>query len=126
MCTAIKESGFEITEVLSGSARGPDQYGERWANERRIPVKYFPAKWNDLSAPNCIVKTNDYGKQYNANAGFARNIEMADEAEALIAVIKGNSAGTRHMIREAERRSLKVFIYNVDKQSQKDIDKVPF
>lgn len=73
---------------------------------------------------DCYIKVNNYGKRYNANAGFDRNRQMAEYSEALIAVIKGNSPGTRHMIREAEKRSLKVFIYNVDKLNQED--KIPF
>ena len=41
--TAIELSRFEVTEVVSGGAPGPDIMGERWATERSIPVRRFPA-----------------------------------------------------------------------------------
>ena len=46
LLVAIHLSHFEITEVVSGCARGADKMGERWAEEHGIPVKRFPADWN--------------------------------------------------------------------------------
>lgn len=34
---AIEESGFEITEVVSGVARGADTLGENWADANDVP-----------------------------------------------------------------------------------------
>lgn len=88
----------EITEVVSGGARGADAWGERWALlEGRVPVQQFPADW----------------KRYGKRAGLIRNEQMADYADALIAVWDGESRGTAHMIREARARGLKVFVYDV-------------
>jgi hypothetical protein len=42
---AIEMCGFEITEVVSGGARGVDTMGEHWANKERIPIRRFPANW---------------------------------------------------------------------------------
>lgn len=50
-------------------------------------------------------------KKYGRRAGSIRNIEMAQNAEALLAVWDGISSGTRHMIKEAEKRGLPVYIY---------------
>ena len=36
----------EITEVVSGKARGVDTMGEQWAKENNITIKEFPADWN--------------------------------------------------------------------------------
>jgi hypothetical protein len=91
---AIEESGFEITEVVCGKARGVDTLGERWANESGIPVAEFPA---------------DYGKHGKA-AGPIRNREMSNYAEALIAIHDGISPGTKNMIEEAKKRGLKVYV----------------
>ena len=52
-----------------------------------IKIKYFPADWNT------------YGK----SAGFVRNIEMAENATALIAFWDGKSSGTKHMIETAKK-----------------------
>lgn len=92
---AIRLSGFEITEVVSGTAMGVDRMGEVWAKENNIPISYFPAQWNI------------YGKR----AGYIRNEEMARNAEALIAVWDSESRGTLHMINIAKSKNLKVFIH---------------
>lgn len=94
MVATIAESGFEITEVVSGCARGADTMGATWALERGIPVKTFPASWNL------------FGKR----AGHERNVKMAEYAEALIAFPIGESRGTRHMINEAMKRKLKIYV----------------
>ena len=80
---AIESSKFEITEIISGTARGVDREGEVYALAKSIPVKQFPANWNT------------YGK----SAGPIRNTEMAKYADALIAIWDGKSSGTKHMIK---------------------------
>lgn len=106
---AIEASGFEITEVVSGGARGVDRIGEVWGLSRSIPCKVFLPRWDKYP-----------GKQ----AGFVRNIEMAEYAAetdgALIAVWMNNSAGTRHMIKEANKRNLKVYVHEVKLQGEND------
>lgn len=72
----------EITEIVSGLAKGPDTYGKLWAIERGVPVKEFPALW----------------EQYGRKAGILRNIEMGDYADQLLAFWDGKSSGTKHMI----------------------------
>jgi hypothetical protein len=93
---AIIESGFEITEVVSGGARGVDSIGEWWAREKKIPVKRFAPDWNK------------HGKA----AGPIRNQQMAEYADALIAVWNG-SRGTKDMITQAAHRNLRVYIKRV-------------
>ena len=94
---AIKESGFIITEVVCGCARGVDSLGEQWAKNNNIPVKYFPAEWN----------------RFGRSAGYKRNVEMADNAEALIAVWDKVSKGTKHMIDIAGNKGLKIFVKEI-------------
>lgn len=97
---AIEQSGFTITEVVSGKARGVDTLGEAWAKIHNIPVKPFPAEWRPK------------GKLDKA-AGIKRNINMGNYADALIAVWDGKSRGTEHMIRIATVKGLKVFVLKV-------------
>lgn len=92
---AVHASTFKITEVVSGTARGVDKQGEAWASLHDIPIKRFPANW----------------KQYGRGAGHIRNAEMAEYADALIAVWDGKSPGTKNMIELARKHNLKVFIY---------------
>lgn len=94
---AVALSGFKVTEVVSGTARGVDLLGERWAALNGVPVAKFPADWDG------------FGKQ----AGFVRNTFMAEYADALVAVWDGKSAGTKSMIHLAERELLAVYIHRV-------------
>jgi hypothetical protein len=95
ICRAVKESGLKVSEVVSGTARGIDRLGEIWAFENNKPIRRFPADWNNL------------GK----SAGFARNVQMADYADALIALWDGQSNGTRHMIAQMTLRGKPVFVF---------------
>lgn len=95
---AIKNSGFKITRVVCGLARGIDLRGKRWAVKRNIPVSDFPAEWDE------------YGKR----AGHLRNLEMAVFASeykpdaGLILIWDGLSKGSANMLKQARIRGLKV------------------
>jgi hypothetical protein len=92
---AIKESGFTITEIVSGTARGVDKDGEYYAACRELPVKRFPADWD----------------QYGKAAGHIRNKQMADYADALVAVWDGKSPGTKNMIETMKSLNKPVYVY---------------
>ena len=98
----ILSSPFEITEVVSGTAKGIDKLGEKWANEHNIPIKRFPAEWKNLTKEPLKIINGPYGK-YNALAGFNRNIDMANYADAAIILIQNNSSGSEHMLKEMEK-----------------------
>jgi hypothetical protein len=85
-------------EIVSGGAHGVDFCGEKYAKKRDLSLKIFPAEWD----------------KYGKGAGFRRNEEMADYADALIAVWDGQSKGTKHMIETMEARGKPVFVYKVD------------
>ena len=91
---AIEDSGFEITEVVCGKAQGVDTVGEEWANDNDIPVKPFPAEW----------------KRYGRAAGPIRNREMAEYADALIAIPDIGSKGTANMIATAKKMGLSSYV----------------
>lgn len=88
----------EIT-VVCGKARGADTLGEQYAKERGFSIRYFPANW----------------ERYGKAAGYLRNTEMAQNAEALVAFWDGKSLGTRHMIETAKSRGLNVRVVRYDK-----------
>jgi hypothetical protein len=71
-----------ISEIVSGTARGVDRYGEELAEQLGIPVKRFPADWD----------------KYGKSAGYKRNVLMAEYADKLLAIWDGHSKGTGHMI----------------------------
>lgn len=86
---AVEKSRFDVTEVVCGMARGADMFGAKWAYENKIPVKKFPANWDE------------HGKA----AGPIRNGEMARYADAAIIFIWDGSRGSADM--ERKMRCLK-------------------
>lgn len=92
---AIGDSGFEITEVVSGHALGVDRAGEGYALLHGLKVTLFIPDW----------------ERYGKSAGMIRNAEMANYADALIAIWDGKSRGTKNMIDNATKKGLKTFVY---------------
>lgn len=90
-------SSIDITEVVCGEAQGVDRLGKQWAKGQGIPVKSFPAEWD----------------KYGKSAGYRRNVDMADYADALIAIWDGESKGTQHMIDIAQGKGLQVELYRL-------------
>lgn len=108
---AVKESGFQVTEIVSGAAKGADTLGEEYADINGVPKKRFPAKWNNIKGKDPKhIKVNKWGKKYYVLAGFDRNQEMADYADALIAIDLGTS-GTADMIKRMEKAGKKIYRY---------------
>jgi hypothetical protein len=81
-------------EIVSGGARGVDTFGEIYARDNCIKVKVFPADWNT------------HGKK----AGYLRNVQMAEYADALLAIWDGESKGTKHMIDTMKRMNKQVYV----------------
>lgn len=77
-------------EIVSGTARGADKLGERYAVEKGYKLTRFPAEWD----------------KYGKSAGYRRNAEMAKYADACIVFWDGKSKGTLHMINLARKAGL--------------------
>lgn len=82
LCTYADRFPEEITEVVSGCARGADMLGEEYARDWRLPIERFPANWH----------------RYGQAAGVIRNCEMAEYADGLLAFLADDSRGTADMI----------------------------
>lgn len=83
----LEEHYPDISEVVSGAARGMDSCGEVFANEVGIPTRRFPADW----------EAN--GKA----AGPIRNHQMAIYADAAIVIWDGKSKGSGNMIQNMKK-----------------------
>lgn len=89
----------EDITIISGTARGTDEMGEKYAIKHEYDLARFPADWS-------------IGKR----AGYIRNEAMAKYAiennniGILIAFWDGKSKGTKNMINIAEKQGLKVHI----------------
>ncbi len=90
--------GGDIVEIVSGTAKGADSLGERYAKENGHNLVQYKAEWS----------------KYLQAAGFIRNEDMARHASELVVFWDGKSKGTKHMLQEARRRGLHVemFIYD--------------
>ena len=80
----------DVDEVVSGTCRGADKYGEHIATLMDIPIKRFPAQWH----------------LWGKSAGYQRNLQMGEYADAVIALPGGR--GTQHMINIAKDFGLEV------------------
>lgn len=76
--------------IISGTARGADKMGEKYARERGYQLLSYPADW----------------KRYGKMAGFIRNGIMAKNGDALVAFWDGESKGTKNMISLAGKHNL--------------------
>ena len=88
----------QINLVVSGTARGADYWGERWAEENKIPIKRYYPDWN----------------RHGKSAGPIRNQEMAENADALICIWDGKSKGSKNMIETAEKQGIKIHLHMIN------------
>lgn len=86
-----KRKNYDVI-VVSGGARGADKTGEEYAKNEGFLVEVYLADWDK------------YGKK----AGFIRNCQMGEVADALIAFWDGESHGTKHMIEYCKSKGLDV------------------
>lgn len=142
ICEAVKESDWNVDEVISGAADGLpwDENGRKsvdtqaimWAKENHIDYAVFPANW----------------KKYNKAAGYKRNQKMAWYADVaykqlllsgkhkeedvadkykpgLIAIWDHKSSGTKHMIDIATELGFKIFIWPPKSSSSQESSEDP-
>ncbi|MEK3955925.1 MULTISPECIES: DUF2493 domain-containing protein [unclassified Psychrobacillus] len=86
--------GAEEVIVISGKARGADSLGEKYAKERGYGLEDYPANW----------------KLFGKRAGFVRNRQMGESADAVICFWDGYSKGTKHMIDLAKELDRKLLV----------------
>ncbi len=92
-CLEGKIANCEI-HILSGHCTGVDTIAEEYAKERGFSLTVYPADW---------IK---YGKA----AGPKRNMQMAKEADFVIAFWNGTSKGTKNMIDTAAKLNKTIFV----------------
>jgi hypothetical protein len=84
----------KIRMIVSGGAAGADCLAEQWAGENDVEVKVFFPDW----------------EKYGKPAGFIRNKQIIDSADAVIAFWDGQSRGTQHSINLAKARGIPVHV----------------
>lgn len=90
--------------IIEGGAAGADALGKLYAENRGIKTQSYPADWDNLDVPRCVVKTTRGGKKYNAVAGHNRNEVMGEVAHVGVGFWDGKSKGTYDMSRRLEKK----------------------
>lgn len=93
----ISSLKLNISEIISGHARGVDILGEQYALLHNIPIKLFPADW----------------KTYGQRAGYLRNIEMVNYCDEAVIFWDGESKGTLHDMKELRGQDKRMYLYIV-------------
>lgn len=84
--------------IISGGAHGADKLGEKYSQDEGFALEVFKANWD----------------KYGKSAGFRRNEQMGEVADALIAFWDGKSHGTKHMIDIMNNKNLEVRVINYE------------
>ena len=93
------EDRYGLFDLICGMARGVDMAAHDIAESYRIPIHEYPAEWD----------------KYGRGAGYRRNVEMAQAADALLLVWDGESRGSKHMLDVAiQCRMPTIVIHTVD------------
>jgi len=90
--------GRDISEIVSGGARGTDALAERYALEKKIPIKVFPSDW----------------KKHGKSAGPLRNREIVVYSDTILAFWDGESTGTKSTIAIAKEMGVPSTIHRID------------
>ena len=83
--------------IVSGTARGADRLGERYAAEHNLRIERFPAEW----------------EKYHKGAGPIRNMKMVQSADAVIVFWDNESSGTKNIIECARKQDVPYRIIRV-------------
>jgi hypothetical protein len=90
---------IEIDEIVSGGAKGADELGERYAEEKRLPCRIIPADWDE----------------YGNAAGPIRNEIMSEYADCLILFYDGQSKGSTNMLNCMRKLKKPIYVFFMDK-----------
>lgn len=91
----LAELHIQMTTLVSGGAEGVDSLAEEWARRRGVPTKIFRPQYKI------------YGKKI---APMMRNHQIIAHSDAVIAVVRGRSKGTRHALSLARARDIPRFV----------------
>jgi len=88
----------DVTEIISGGARGVDTSAKKYAFAHNIKLTEF--------LPNY--------KKYGKSAPLKRNITIIENADLVIAFWNGKSHGTKFVIDNCKKKNIPILIYQMD------------
>lgn len=86
-----------VTEIVSGGARGIDADAKKYALENNIPIKEFLPEYD----------------KYGRSAPLKRNIQIIEYADIVFAFWDGTSRGTKFVIDNCKKMNVEVVVYNI-------------
>lgn len=89
--------GRSNVTIISGTARGADRLGERYAQEHGYKIEQVPAQW----------------AKYHQGAGPIRNKQMVKTADAVLVFWDNESSGTRNIIECARAENIPCKVVNI-------------
>jgi|WetSurMetagenome_2_1015567.scaffolds.fasta_scaffold92874_2 hypothetical protein len=96
MRNLVRSEGF--TNIVSGGAKGPDQWGEEVAVQFGLDIQLYTPDWET------------YGK----SAGFKRNVMIVNDADLLLIFWDGSSKGAEHdykLVKKAQK-CFRLYVWN--------------
>ena len=84
-----------VTEIISGGAKGIDTLAEEWADKNGVPKTIIKPKY----------------ERYRRGAPLKRNEKIVERADLIIALWDGKSRGTKFTIDYAKKLKKEVKIY---------------
>ena len=85
----------EVTEIVSGGAKGIDTCAREYANANGIKLMEFLPEY----------------EKYGRSAPLKRNLQIIDYADLVLAFWDGQSRGTKYVIDNCEKRNKKVRVF---------------
>jgi hypothetical protein len=89
---------IQITEIISGGAKGADSLAEKYAREKGLLTHIIKPDW----------------EKFGKSAGFRRNQDIINESDFCLAFWDGQSKGTLHSIELAKKKGIPVTIQQFD------------
>lgn len=85
----------EVTEIISGGARGVDTSAREYAMEHGLKLTEYLPEYN----------------KYGRSAPLKRNITIIENADLVLAFWDGSSRGTKYVIDNCKKRNIPLKIY---------------
>ncbi len=85
----------EVTEIISGGARGVDTSAREYATEHGLKLTEYLPEYN----------------KYGRSAPLKRNITIIENADLVLAFWDGSSKGTKYVIENCKKRNIPLKIY---------------
>ena len=89
----------EVTEIVSGGAKGVDASAREYATEHGLKLTEYLPEYN----------------KYGRSAPLKRNITIIENADLVLAFWDGSSKGTKYVIENCKKRNIPVQVYLIAK-----------